>query len=556
MKTTIKLLALAFVLFAAACSNDDEINMFNSLWRNVTQNEARINDLEEWCAQANTNITSLQTIVNVIESNDAITSITPVMEGGVEVGYTITFADHDPITIYHGKDGKDGKDGQDGTSPIVGVAKYTDGVYYWTLNGEWLLDENGNKLRVSGEDGKDGKDGEDGVDGADGKDGENGKDGADGQNGTNGQNGITPQLKIENDYWWISYDNGNTWTQLGKAKGEDGQTGEKGDKGDTGAAGADGQDGDSMFQSVTQDADNVYFTLADGTVITIAKGGGGADQPNSDFLTITYMPNGGEGEIMIDTVFYPDFCFYTVKYFAYTKEDFYFANWNTKANGEGVDLNIGKLIDNVTRNITLYAKWKKCTNPQEPEWVDLGLPSGLKWATCNVGGSMPEVDGNYYAWGEVEPKEVYSWSTYKWCNGSNTTLTKYCTDSSKGKVDNETILESMDDVVTVTYGGKWRMPTCDEFKELKTECIWKRTISKGVSVYTVTGPSGKSIILPVAGYRNYSTLYYAGSDGYYWSSSLSTGYSGNACSLYFYSDIVGWGNNNRSDGRSVRGVCP
>ena len=544
MKTTIKLLTLALVLFATACNNDDEMDMLNSLWRNVTQNEARIDALEKWCAQANTNISSLQTIVNVFESNDAITSITPVMEGGVEIGYTITFSNHDPITIYHGKDGKDGQNGangQNGTSPIVGVAKYTDGVYYWTLNSEWLLDADGNKLPVSG------------------KDGANGENG---QNGSNGQNGVTPQLKIENDYWWISYDNGSTWTQLGKAKGEDGENGQngaKGDKGDTGDKGDKGDKGDtgdSMFQSVTQDADNVYFTLANGTVITIAKGGGGADQPNSDFLTITYMPNGGEGEIMIDTVFYPDFCFYTVKYFAYTKEDFYFANWNTKANGEGVDLNIGKLIDNVTRNITLYAKWKKCTNPQEPEWVDLGLPSGLKWATCNVGASMPEVDGNYYAWGEIEPKEVYSCSTYKWCNGSNTTLTKYCTDSSKGKVDNETILESMDDVVTVTYGGKWRMPTCDELKELKTECIWKRTTSKGVSGYTVTGPSGKSIFLPAAGYRYSSDLLDAGSYGSCWSSSLGTSYSDDAYYLYFGSDGVSWYYDSRYYGLSVRGVCP
>ncbi len=270
MKTTIKLLTLAFVLFATACNNDDEMDMLNSLWRNVTQNEARIDALEKWCAQANTNISSLQTIVNVFESNDTITSITPVMEGGVEIGYTITFSNHDPITIYHGKDGKDGQNGangQNGTSPIVGVAKYTDGVYYWTLDGEWLLDADGNKLPVSG------------------KDGANGENG---QNGSNGQNGITPQLKIENDYWWISYDNGNTWTQLGKAKGEDGENGQngaKGDKGDTGDKGDKGDKGDagdSMFQSVTQDADNVYFTLADGTVITIAKGGGNNGQPNGE----------------------------------------------------------------------------------------------------------------------------------------------------------------------------------------------------------------------------------------------------------------------------------
>ena len=166
MKTTIKLFALACVLFATACNNNDEYDMLNSLWRNVTQNEARIDDLEKWCSQANTNITSLQTIVNVLESNGMVTSITPVMEGGVEIGYTITFSNHDPITIYHGKDGKDGANGadgangQDGASPIVGVAKHTDGVYYWTLNGEWLLDADGNKLRVSGQDGADGAGGE------------------------------------------------------------------------------------------------------------------------------------------------------------------------------------------------------------------------------------------------------------------------------------------------------------------------------------------------------------------------------------------------------------
>ena len=287
MKKIIKILGLAFVLFAAACSNDDEINMFNSLWRNVTQNEARIDDLEKWCSQANTNITSLQTIVNVIESNDMVTSVTPIMEGGVEIGYTITFADHDPITIYHGKDGKDGQNGvngQDGASPIVGVAKHTNGVYYWTLNGEWLLDENGNKLRVSGANGKDGSDGAD------------------------GQDGVTPQLKIVADYWWISYDNGNTWTRLGKAKGEDGADGqdgatgakgEKGDKGDTGVQGEKGDKGDagdSMFQSVTQDADNVYLTLADGTVIAIAKKPYLTAKPNSsDYGTVTgsgyYEPN-------------------------------------------------------------------------------------------------------------------------------------------------------------------------------------------------------------------------------------------------------------------------
>ena len=113
-----------------------------------------------------------------------------------------------------------------------------DGIYYWTLDGEWLLDNNGNKIKAEGRDGKDGADGKDGKD------------------------GITPQLKIENEYWYISYNNGATWTELGKATGEDGQDG---------TDGINGQDGDSMFEDVTYDDDYVYFTLTDGTVITIPR---------------------------------------------------------------------------------------------------------------------------------------------------------------------------------------------------------------------------------------------------------------------------------------------
>ncbi|MBQ7388829.1 MAG: hypothetical protein IJW01_05635, partial [Paludibacteraceae bacterium] len=485
MKSTIKLFTLAFVaLFAVSCNNNDEYDMLNSLWRNVTQNEARIDDLEKWCSQANTNITSLQTIVNVIESNDVVTSVTPIMEGGVEIGYTITFADHDPITIYHGKDGKDGANGadgangQDGASPIVGVAKDTDGVYYWTLNGEWLLDADGNKLRVSGQDG------------ADGNDGQNGQDG---QNGSNGQDGVTPQLKIEADYWWISYDNGNTWTQLGKAKGD------KGDTGATGAAGADGQDGDSMFQRVTQDAANVYFTLADGTLITIAKGGGGADDGGYVF-TITYMPNGGEGEVVIDTVYYANA--YTLRNTAlFSKSGFYIAMWNTKPDGTGVDFSGARELISITRNITFYAKWAQ---EGVPYAVDLGL--SVKWATCNVGASTPEGYGNYYAWGETTTKSTYDWSTYKWCNGSYKTLTKYCTSSTYGTVDNKTVLELADDAARVNWGGAWRMPTDAEWTELRENCEWTLTSDyngTGVKGRVVTSKTnGNHIFLPAAGYRS------------------------------------------------------
>ena len=284
MKKLSLLLLTVTVCFFKACHND--------IWDAIDGLDSRVTKLEELCKEMNTNITSLQTIVSVLQSNDYITGIVEIKKNGEVIGYTITFGKHDPITIYHGQDGKDGADGKDGqdgqngsaNTPVIGVAQDTDGVYYWTLNGEWLLDDNGNKLPVSGKDGQNGTNGSNGQDGKDGKDGEDGEDGKDGADGQDGKDGITPQLKIEDGYWYISYDNGATWTQLGKATGEDGKDGvdgEDGKDGQNGADGKDGQDGDSMFQSVTQDDNYVYFTLADGTVIKIAKGNGNS-QPNGD----------------------------------------------------------------------------------------------------------------------------------------------------------------------------------------------------------------------------------------------------------------------------------
>ncbi|MDY4512770.1 MAG: hypothetical protein SPE10_04900, partial [Paludibacteraceae bacterium] len=104
------------------------------------------------------------------------------------------------------------------------------------------------------------------------------------------------------------------------------------------------------------------------------------------------------------------------------------------------------------------------------EYVDLGL--SVKWATCNVGASKPEEYGNYYAWGETTTKSTYNWSTYKWCNGSKTTLTKYNTSSSYGTVDNKTVLELADDAARANWGGAWRMPTDAEWTELRENCTW------------------------------------------------------------------------------------
>ena len=187
------------------------------------------------------------------------------------------------------------------------------------------------------------------------------------------------------------------------------------------------------------------------------------------------------------------------------------------------------------------------------EYVDLGL--SVKWATCNVGANAPEEYGDYFAWGEVEPKESYDWSTYKWCNGSNDTQTKYCTNSSYGTVDNKTVLDKEDDAAAVNWGGAWRMPTTEEQDELRSNCIWTWTTQNGVNGCIVTGPNGNSIFFPAAGNRNDSDLYNAGSYCYYWSSSLA-GRQYVAYSWSFdSSSVVGRGGHGRKFGLSVRPVC-
>ena len=214
MKKLLAYAALFAVVALTSCKYDDD-----DLWNSVHGLENRVAKLEELCKQMNTNISSLQTIVTALQNNVYVTGTTPLMKDGKEIGYTITFSKGNPITIYHGKDGQDG---EDGITPTISVKKDTDGVYYWTLNGEFIM-----------------------VDG--------GKIQAEGKDGTNGTNGTTPQFKIENDYWFVSYDNGANWTQLGKATGED------------------GIGGDSMFSGVDYETstDYVIFTLSNGTQIKL-----------------------------------------------------------------------------------------------------------------------------------------------------------------------------------------------------------------------------------------------------------------------------------------------
>ena len=231
MKKILSLLSVILMTFG--CYDDSDIRAL------LADHESRLSKLETLCSQMNTNIAALQTAVSALEKNVYVTAVTPVKEGSEVVGYAIAFNNSESITIYHGKDGQNGtpgKDGADGVTPVIGVKQDTDGVYYWTLNGEWLFDSAGNKVKASGTDGK---------------------DGAAGDKGDKGSDGVTPKLKIEDGYWYVSYD-GQNWDPAGKATGDS-----------------------ANLVSVTQDAENVYLTLMDGVVITLPKGAASENPQNS-----------------------------------------------------------------------------------------------------------------------------------------------------------------------------------------------------------------------------------------------------------------------------------
>lgn len=257
------------LLSLVSCTEYDEVAM----WNKNEDMGSRLAALEELCSQLNTNIVSLQQIVEALQGNDYVTGVVPVVENGETVGYTISFSKSGPVTIYHGKKGENG---QNGTTPVIGVEQDTDGLYYWTLDGEWLTDDEGSKILAQGMAGKSAYElavekgyrgtldewlaSLNGSNGDDGKSAyelavENGYQGTEeewlaslkGSAGDQGDDGVTPKLEVRDDgYWYISYDNGQTWNKLGPATGDPGEA------------------GDSMFSDIdVSDPDYLVLTLAE-----------------------------------------------------------------------------------------------------------------------------------------------------------------------------------------------------------------------------------------------------------------------------------------------------
>lgn len=247
--TIIGSLSVALMLLLASCSGYDD----TSIRSDLAALESRVTTLEILCDQMNSNISALQAVVVALENKEYVENINPLPDNQ---GYSFSFSSGKFVTVYNGKDGKngtdgkdgengrDGVDGKDGVTPVIGVRQDTDGVWYWTLNGDWLYAD-GKRVKAVGSDGADGKDGVDGTDGKPGSDGKDGEPGAD------GKDGVTPKLKIEEGMWYVSCDNGVSWERLAKATGDDGA--------------------DAGIISVTEDNGYVHFGMSDGTVITIAK---------------------------------------------------------------------------------------------------------------------------------------------------------------------------------------------------------------------------------------------------------------------------------------------
>lgn len=230
MKHTFILLATALMLMSCG----DLKNRLDDL-------EGRVESLEKQCERMNQNLTSMQAIVDVLNNADFIKSVTPLKSDGRTIGYKLEFLKSPAITIYNGTDGKDGADGKD--APVIGISK-DGGIYYWTLGGDWLLDADGNRIRVNGQDGRD---------------------------------GVTPQLKIEDGTWWISYDDGANWSRIG-------------------------DEAPVPVLEVREDANYVYITLASGTEVRLPKVGSviAFEDPRVKLICVKHWDTNKDGELSYD----------------------------------------------------------------------------------------------------------------------------------------------------------------------------------------------------------------------------------------------------------------
>ena len=511
MKILSKLLLPAIVLtgVATACLKYDDAGIRHDL----DELDKRLTAVEELVNTFNNNIASVQSLVNSMNGMVFVSSVTETSDG-----YVINFSDGKVATI---------RNGVDGETPSIGIKQDSDGEWYWTINGEWLLGSDWNKVRVSGR---------------------------------------APQLKIEDDYWFLSTDGGNTWTRLEKAVGKD---------------------GDPTFASVTYDDSFVYFVMQDGTEFKVGRGA-------SSVQVISVIPDYIDGSVEARAGEFP-LRFMVAPLSAAQSisvlSDNYFSlkavYTQTKASsGEMVTLPVisksvsgdiltiiadgnvlgevfGSISYGASASLTIDDGLTAVSSGFFPLYDDAGKKNGhayadlglsVLWASCNIGAGAPEESGNLFAWGETVSKSVFNWDNYLWGDPP-----------AKYKSDGRDQLELTDDAANVIWGGSWRMPTKAEMDELCNEdnCAWSWTTQNGVNGYRViskkSGYAGNSIFLPAAG-RQWKTS--APTDvnaiGSYWSATanLDPNYPNDAYIIYIVSqNYPKVTNQARGAGLSIRPVC-
>lgn len=285
--------------------------------------------------------------------------------------------------------------------------------------------------------------------------------------------------------------------------------------------------------------------------------------------TVTFDANGGEGTM--DTQLFTEDYEKALSANKFTREGYSFAGWNTMRDGTGTAYTDQQKIK-VVADMTLYAQWNEVrpvTMHNDHEYIDLGLPSGNMWATCNIGADAPEEAGNYYAWGETAPKQTYTAENYPYIRlvieneDTLRKLTKYCSQSNFGYEGFRDELESLlaeDDAAAVNWGGQWKTPSEEDYNELFENCTITTDTINNVVGLTFKATNGNSIFMPAVRYYSDEGLanYVCGR---YWTSTLATdiSYTDPTCAIHcsFYleyedADVYPW---SRECGMPVRAIC-
>lgn len=551
MKRLLTILVSTAMVLSAGCGTYDD----SGIKSEIDGLKNRVAALEVLCERVNGNVSSLQTLVAAIQKQDAIISVTDLPD---KAGYAVLFTSGKTIYLYNGVNGKDGlngKDGSDGHNPVISVRLDSDGIYYWTLDGEWLIVD-GKKVKAVGTDGKDGDDGLD---------------------------GITPQLKIEDGFWYITYDGGKNWSKLGKAVGEDGK---------------DGDAADSFFKSVTVEDSYAVFVLNDKDQTTIKVPMTGTV---GSITGLKYVPEYSDGCIRVpyntkgtDIVpvdFSVRFEVLPSSAAVYVAEQWktilsakaVYTNPVTKASaGDFVTMTVtdvkeangvvsvvlsaaglsedffksdgkndlsaslfvkitdggGEVSSDYIPLVPIFKEEEKVDIPGSvAEAVDLGL--SVDWASWNVGAESEFDEGGVYGWGDPTGKKI------------SQNLDDY-----PSPFPPVSISGGEYDIAAALWGGNWRIPTSKEWSELSANCSRVVGSSYGVKyIKFVSKKNGNSIYIPYFSSDHIMNQYYR--YGEYWSGDLSEEDNTKAKTFFFsdqsssYLDIQ---SDYRYDARMVRPV--